>query len=115
MHGASAQIKSFPDDTRSPAGIGARRNVQDPARSAALAFIDASTSRALGAYFLRMKQPELLRRVEEALSRSRALQQQADWQIKRAEKHAAHLLDIGEKKPPLSESAIPRQNGTKTL
>jgi hypothetical protein len=89
--------------------------VQGPARSAALAFIDASTSPALGAYFLRMKQPELLRRVEEALSRSRALQQQADWQIKLAQKHAARLLNLGEKKPPLSGSAISRQNGTKAL
>ena len=86
-----------------------------PAKSAALAFIDASTSHTLGAYFLGMKQPELLRRVEKALSRSRTLQQQADWQIKRAEKHAAHLLNLGEKKPAVSESAIPRRNGTKTL
>jgi len=63
--------------------------------------------------FCGMKQPDFLRRVEEALKRSRNLQQQADWQIKRAEE-LRELLNAGVKKPSVSESARPRQNETKT-
>jgi len=59
-----------------------------------------------------MKQPDFIRRVEEALKRSRNLQQQADWQIKRAEA-LRELLNAGVKKPSVSESTRPRQNETK--
>jgi hypothetical protein len=64
-----------------------------------------------------MHQPDFLRHVEEALSRARTLQQQADWQIKRAQelrKKVDGLLNAGVRKPPVSESARPRQNGSKT-
>jgi hypothetical protein len=60
-----------------------------------------------------MKQPDFLRRVEEALERSRSLQQQADWEIRRAKELRA-ILNAGVRKPPISESLRPQQNGTKT-